>query len=173
MKIDKDNIKLFFTYNSRTGVFKRIAKLSWKGNIIQCDPFEPQSTSHGYKTVNIFRTPIQVHRLIFLYMTGKFPKNDVDHINGDRLDNRWRNLREVTRIENLHNVGLRRDNSTGHQGISKRSDTGRYHAYINVNGKRYNLGYFKNITDAISARKTALKEHKFHSNHGGRPAWVN
>ena len=145
MKINKDNVKLFFTYDPVTGVFRRIAKLSWKGNIIKCKPFEPKSTSHGYLTINIFRKPTQTHRLIFLYMTGEFPEYDVDHINGNRTDNRWCNLREVTRIENLHNVGLRKDNSTGYQGVSKRNDTGKYHAYINVNNKRHNLGNFENV----------------------------
>ena len=171
MTVIQESLKKFTHYNPETGILKRVGRLSWKGNFIECD-FQPKSkTVYGYYQLNIFGRPYLVHRLIFLYMNGELPENDVDHINGDRTDNRWCNLREVTRMENLHNMGVRPNNTTGHVGISLRSDTGSYHAYIDYNNKRIHLGNFADIDCAIEARKNAEMKYGFHKNHGARSSW--
>jgi hypothetical protein len=97
---------------------------------------------------------------------GCWPENDIDHINGDRSDNRIENMRAVTRQENLKNTKRRCDNASGVIGVYQRKDTGRWCSYVNSNGKRINLGCFNNKTDAIAVRKAAETEHGFHSNHG-------
>jgi hypothetical protein len=60
----------------------------------------------------------QAHRLAFLYMTGKFPPDEVDHINHEPSDNRFVNLRQVTRLENLRNQSLSKNNKSGFTGVS-------------------------------------------------------
>jgi hypothetical protein len=171
MKPTQQNLKLLCHYDPDTGVFMRIRKITWTGNIIESKSVPSKITKFGYYQMNIFGRPYAVHRLIFLYMTGRFPKNDVDHINGDRIDNRWANLREVTRRENMMNVGVRSNSTTGVTGVSRRKDTGKYVAYVDVEGKRIRLGSFDTLGEAAEARVKASEQYGFHSNHGARPRW--
>jgi hypothetical protein len=100
------------------------------------------------------------HRLAWLYMTGKWPEADIDHINGDRADNRWSNLRAATRAENLRNVRLRESNKLGLKGVYWQKDKRKYIARIQVNGKVTCLGRFNCPTAAHLAYCRAAK--KFH-----------
>jgi hypothetical protein len=171
MKPTQQNLKLLCHYNPETGVFRRIRKITWVGNFVSSDSTPTKVTKYGYYQINIFGRPYAVHRLAFLYMTGRFPKHDIDHINGDRTDNRWVNLREVTRRENMMNVGVRSNSTTGVTGVSRRKDTGKYLAYVDVMGKRIRLGNFVTLVEAVEARDKASKYYGFHANHGKRTRW--
>ena len=171
MEPTQQNLKLLCHYDPITGVFKRIRKITWVGNIINSESIPNKVTCFGYYQLNIFGRPYAVHRLIFLYVTGRFPERDVDHINGDRTDNRWVNLREVTRRENMMNVGIRSNNTTGVTGVSKRKDTGKYIAYVDIEGQRIRLGNFDTLDAATEARAKASEQHGFHENHGRRKRW--
>ena len=171
MKPTQQSLKLLCHYDPDSGVFRRIRKITWAGGVVESESIPNKPTRYGYYQINIFGRPYAVHRLIFLYMTGSFPKHDVDHINGDRTDNRWVNLREVTRRENMMNVGIRSNSTTGVTGVSQRKDTGKYVAYIDVMGKRTMLGNFDNLSDAKQARVEASKKYGFHENHGERKRW--
>lgn len=100
------------------------------------------------------------HRLAFAIMIGKFPKNEVDHINGKRSDNKWKNLREATRNENCRNTKKPKNNTSGIKGISYRNSSKKWHVYITHNKKKIHLGFFEKKEDAIKARK--LAEIKYH-----------
>jgi hypothetical protein len=171
MKPTQQNLKLLCHYDPDTGVFMRIRKITWVGNIINSESVPSKTTRFGYYQMNIFGRPYAIHRLIFLYMNGRFPKHDVDHINGDRTDNRWVNLREVSRRENMMNVGLRSNSTTGVTGVSRRKDTGKYVAYVDVMGQRIRLGNFDTLSEAVDARTKASEQHGFHQNHGRRLGW--
>lgn len=108
----------------------------------------------GYIQIGVDHRLYRAHRLAWLYMTGDWPI-EVDHKNGNRADNRWDNLREATRSQNNANGKRRADNTSGHKGISWDSRRGRWHAYININSKRRNLGCFREIESAIAARASA------------------
>ncbi len=97
---------------------------------------------------------IKLHRVIMLPPKGY----DVDHINGDGLDNRRCNLRIATRSQNNMNARTRADNKSGHRGVFWRSDRNRRIAYINANGKRKYLGAFKDQNAACAARQAASAE---------------
>lgn len=87
----------------------------------------------------------------------------VDHINGDRLDNRRHNLRVCTYAQNNRNRLERVDNTSGFRGVSRRKD-GQYEAYIHYQGRKIHLGLFKKLTDAINARLRAeIKYYKEYS----------
>lgn len=162
-----------FRYDPETGRFFRKAKLSWKRNLIKVDEKEIVSTNaYGYIEVNFSGKPCAIHRIIFLMLTGKFPENDVDHLDGNRTNNKLSNLRLVTRKENLRNVGIRSDNLTGFHGVSLRKDTGKFTVYIDVDGIRYRGGNFLSLKDAIEKRDKMSKKYNFHPNHGGRKGWV-
>lgn len=72
---------------------------------------------HGYRRAKINKKSVALHRLAFLLMYGKWPTLEVDHINGDKSDNRWLNLRLATRKTNMRNCRKRNDNKTGLAGI--------------------------------------------------------
>jgi len=105
------------------------------------------------------RRVIRMHREIL-----RLPRNPgymgtmVDHISGDKLDNRRENLRIATRAENAINIThLRSDNSSGYPGVSWMSKPRKWRAYISFNRRVIRLGWFKNKKDAIEARnKKAL-----------------
>lgn len=98
-------------------------------------------------------------------VTGKFPEF-IDHINHNKEDNRWENLREVTRTENNRNVPISKNNTTGITGISLHKPTKKYRAYISRGSKQIHLGLFESINDAVQVRQKALIDLGFHSNHG-------
>jgi hypothetical protein len=96
---------------------------------------------------------IHMHRLIMQCPEGL----QVDHINGDTLDNRRNNLRIVTASDNAKNRGGSSNNTSGHTGVSYFKHCNRYMAYIGNKGKIINLGYYKDINEAISVRREAEK----------------
>jgi hypothetical protein len=87
----------------------------------------------------------------------------VDHINGDRLDNRRQNLRICTAAQNSMNRLERVNNTSGFRGVSQRKD-GQYEAYIHYQGRKIHLGLFATLTEAINARLRAeIKYYKEYS----------
>lgn len=111
-----------------------------------------------YRAIVIFnRRPYLSHRLAFLYMTGGWPSNDIDHRNGDSLNNRWGNLREATAAENNRNRKPRR-HSTDLKGVSRYRD-GRFMAQIRVAGRPRFLGYFNTPEEAHASYAAAAHEH--------------
>lgn len=100
---------------------------------------------------------VSIHRLIM----NPECEYDVDHINGEntRYDNRKYNLRICTRSQNMQNKNLRSDNTSGVTGVSWNNYTGSWNAYISIDGKTINLGYYDNKDDAIWIRKEAEEEY--------------
>lgn len=94
----------------------------------------------GYLVVYAFGRLVRAHRLAWVLMTGKWPENDIDHINRDRADNRWCNLREATRAENLRNTGPRKTSATGFKCVERSGR--RFVAYMREDGRKRYLGTF-------------------------------
>jgi hypothetical protein len=107
--------------------------------------------ANGYWYINLGKRMFLVHRLIFLYMTGRWPNHYIDHINGDRSDNRWDNLREATAAENLHNMKTPASNTSGLRGATWDKRLGKWHAQIRANNIRRHLGYFDTKEEAHAA----------------------
>lgn len=124
-----------------------------------------QVKDNGYRCGMIFRKPQKAHRVCWAHYYGKWPMNDIDHINGDRADNRISNLRDVTRSENSRNQKRRTD---GYLGVYPHKPN-KWRATICRGGKRRHIGIFATIDDALAARKRAEHLYGFHPNHG-RPA---
>lgn len=121
--------------------------------------------NHGYLQISIAGKVYLAHRLIWLYMTGTLP-DKVDHINHNRLDNSWDNLREVCNTQNAKNCSVSKNSVTKINGVSFMKSRKKYRAYITVDRKQISLGLFTNIEDAIAARAQADKDYGFHTNHG-------
>lgn len=109
----------------------------------------------GYRVVMVDEQKMFAHRMIFLYMTSELPPCDIDHINGDRADNRWSNLRLCSRSENLQNKKNQRNNSSGVKGVYWHKATGKWVGQIKADGIRHSIGYFETLNDAKSAMKEA------------------
>ena len=112
----------------------------------------------GYVLIHINGITYRAHRLAWLLVNGSWPDRHIDHINNDKADNRWSNLRECTRSENLRNVATRKDSSTGLKGVSFDKSAAAYRARIQVDGNRILLGYFSCAEDAYRAYVAAAKE---------------
>lgn len=105
--------------------------------------------SYGYLVSRIGRNAIKLHRLL---LPGA---NIVDHINGDKSDNRKANLRSCTEKENARNRLPRDGSASGIVGVYRFKRTGKWYARIAVDGKRIFLGQFDNLEDAKRARTIA------------------
>lgn len=114
--------------------------------------------SQGRWDIRIDGKLYQAHRLAFLYMTGRWPFDQVDHRNGKRNDNRWSNLREATNGQNAMNQRRRADNTSGHKGIYS-FPGGRWRAKIVVDGRQVYLGLFHRKEDAIAAYRAAAERY--------------
>jgi hypothetical protein len=122
-----------------------------------------------YRNICIDYCLIQAHRLAWFYVHDEWP-DQIDHINGDKDDNRIVNLRSVPNAENRKNQVRRKDNKSGYQGVCW--VRGKWRASIQVNGKSIHLGRYSEITDALAARAAAEQLYGFHPNHG-RAAWAS
>lgn len=92
------------------------------------------------------------HRLAWLWMTGSWPTGTIDHIDGDRSNNRWANLRDVSNRVNSQNLrGPRSDSSSGLIGAQKWKRPDKWTSKIRVNGKRVHLGVFTTKEEAHAA----------------------
>jgi hypothetical protein len=121
---------------------------------------------NGYLRGAIFSRPYLAHRVIWAMATGAWPPDQIDHINGDRADNRIENLRAVTSAENQQNAAMRHDNTSGVVGVSWHKAHGKWQVQIRASGKNIHLGYFNNKDEAVATRATADIEYGFHENHG-------
>lgn len=154
----QDRLKQYIEYNPTTGEFFRLKPEHLVGKINTVDGDYIRFVVDGVRT--------QAHRWAFLYMTGSFPEEMVDHINHNKLDNRWENLRPVTNQENQRNMKKPKDNTSGVVGVYWHKPAKRWLASIRVDSRLVHLGSFASFSDAVDARKNAEVLYGFHENHG-------
>jgi len=140
--VDQTVARFFFDYDPTTGV------LSWKHSIGRRKAGTEAGCigGKGHRKVHLFGADYQTHRVIWLWMTGEWPKQEIDHINRVRDDNRWLNLRDVTRAVNMENKVPRYPGS----GVRER-DPGRFTAQIRVGKRSVHLGTFGSAEMASAA----------------------
>lgn len=126
--------------------------------------------SDGYLNGKFDGVILKAHRVAWALHTGAWPDGSIDHINGNRIDNRFANLRVVDHVTNGHNRRLSANNTTGFNGVVFRPKYGNYAASIRHLGKRRHLGTFSFAEDAAAAVKEAAVLFGFHSNHGSSAA---
>jgi hypothetical protein len=121
---------------------------------------------NGGKHGSIDWQPFVAHRVIWKLVTGKEPGIMVDHVDRDRSNNRWDNLRNVERFQNAINQGQHKNNRSGHPGVFFSKREKRWKAQIALKTKRVHLGTFKKKSDAVAARLAAEK--KYHGEFSPR-----
>lgn len=127
---------------------------------------EASSYSAGYLRVSINGRSLKAHRVILAIITGKWPDGDVDHINGDTLDNRPSNLRAVSHVDNCRNQKLRCGNIYGMHGINVDRRTGKFVVAISDSGEKRHIGQYADLASARIAREAAQRALNYHKNHG-------
>lgn len=120
----------------------------------------------GYKTGGIFQRQYRAHRVIWAMVHGDWPDGVIDHINGNRADNRIANLRAVSGPENHKNQMRPSNNTSGRIGVNWNNHARKWAARVAHEGRRIHLGYFNTVEEAGAARKAAEAQYGFHINHG-------
>lgn len=153
-----ERLREVLAYNPGTGVLTRLVRTA---NNIQIGDAAGYIRPDGYSYVRVDTHQYLAHRLIWLHVHGRWPTDQIDHINGCHDDNRLCNLREASPGENNQNVRQPRvDNKSGFIGAKrhKRRKNKIWQAVIGVNGKRHSLGYFSTAELAHAAYLKAKRE---------------
>jgi hypothetical protein len=181
---NQETLRKLLDYDPETGVF------TWKART--ADMFAPEAGKRTYRTpqwyadiwngrlagkpagsaygggylgLAIQNEKYLAHRVAWVMHYGEQP-TEIDHINGDRSDNRIANLRLVTRTENNMNSARQSNNTSGCQGVTWDKQTNRWRAFIKKDGRTIRLGRFDTLAEAAGARKRAERKLGFHENHG-------
>lgn len=150
--ITQKRLKKFLDYEPETGIFRwKIRKASKVvvGVPAGCPDRE------GYNRITIDGHPYRASRLAFLYMLGYFPENEVDHIDRVVDNDRWSNLREVSRQCNVRNRCIQKNNRSGVTGVVYVKKSCKWKAGIGVNKKHYVIGIFDTFLEAVCHRLAA------------------
>ena len=149
-ELTAEYLRSILHYDQETGIF------TWKvrtSNNVKAGDVAGCQNGAGYLLIRVQSRPYQAHRLAWLYMHGVWPKDQIDHINRNRSDNRISNLRDVSRKQNLQNSGKSSANTSGHTGVSWNKQNSKWQAVIMHNYKNIHLGCYNTIEEALSARK--------------------
>ncbi|MEE9304294.1 MAG: HNH endonuclease [Thiotrichaceae bacterium] len=142
--ITQGHLKALLVYDCETGLFMWKFKSGRYGRIPAGTIAGTSGKSgQGYIEIQLLGRLRKAHRLAWLYMTGSWPKNEIDHINRVRSDNRFSNLRESTLQQNLKNKCQYKSNTSGYAGVTWHKHLKRWQARISNDSKRFHLGYFE------------------------------
>ena len=148
-------IQQLFDYDKNTG------DLIWKVDLrprAKAGAVAGFIATDNYRRIGIKGRAYLGHRLVWLYCTGSWPKEFIDHIDGNRLNNRIENLRNASRSDNNRNVALQRNNKSGYKGVSFMKRDSVWVAQITHDRKNYFLGRFKTPEEAYSAYCAAARK---------------
>lgn len=151
--LNLQDLKNKINYDPNSGV------LTWKISYGGVKVGDKIGTLHhsGYLICKLGGRQLLTHRLIWFYMTGEWPDFQIDHIDTNKTNNKWSNLRLAIHNENQRNKNLQVNNTSGYKGVYWYKIKQKWRAHIKVNGKTLTLGNFDNIIDAVKARDDAGK----------------
>lgn len=142
-------LRELFSYDPVTGVFTRRTSVggSKAGSVAGHAAYD------GYVYIQADGKRYSAHRLAWLFVHGRWPYEQTDHINGVRSDNRIANLREATNLQNVQNQKSAHSNnkSSGVLGVSWHSRDRKWRAQIQVDGKKKLIGSYDSIAEAKAA----------------------
>ena len=144
-----EQLKEVLEYNPDTGVFTWIKSTQQT----KAGSVAGNKTNQGYIRISVKRKRYLAHRLAYLYTTGNFPENSIDHINHIRHDNRWTNLRDATNSQNHANRVKHKNNKSGYKGVSWHKTNKKWRAKIEYMYKDIHIGYYTTAEEASEAYK--------------------
>ncbi len=146
--ITRERLIEVLEYSPDTGVFKWRRQLSAR---MRVGSVAGSRNQLGYVQIKIDGGYYSASRLAWLYVHGTWPKLELDHIDRDRSNNRMANLRDVSRKQNMENVGVRGDNTSGLPGVSFDKRSGMWKAQIQHFKRKIGLGLHASIDEAYNA----------------------
>lgn len=169
--ITHDRLLELLDYNPNTGIF------AWKkmtvNHIKEGTRAGHIGTEYGYRIIRVDGRLYRCGRLAWFYMTKRWPEPTVDHINRDRLDDRFCNLREATYFMQTNNrIELNCKNTSGVHGVSLTSKTKKWRARILVDGREIRLGRFNTFEEAVAARKEAERRYRKKNQYKALDPWI-
>lgn len=153
MELTAARVRSVLSYDPDTGLFvrKSSSKVQWSGRAAGT------VNRYGYVRIQVDGRVYPASHLAWLHAYGRWPVEIIDHINGDRADNRLANLREATNALNKANSRLRQDSASGLKGAYR--DGSRWRAQIRVNGKTFHIGRFSTKEQAHEAYMSEARKH--------------
>jgi hypothetical protein len=173
-----DEARRLFFYHADTGLILRRVYQMGKHVGEEAGGVRTDADSMTYRAVSILRRVFMSHRVAWLLHYGVWPTMRLDHRDGNGLNNRIDNLREVTNQQNGMNTKLRIDSKTGVSGIRWHKLAKKWNVRITVHNQEIYLGLYENFEDAVRVRKEAESKYGFSERHGtkadmGPPAESN
>lgn len=152
--LDQNTLKKIVTYDPETGDFIKIKcrRTDWLGKVAGT------IGKKGYRSISVNNKPYLAHRLAWLYVTGEWPY-EIDHRDGNKLNNKFDNLRISSDSENMHNQGKRKNNTSGYKGVTYNKNAKKWSAQIKINWKTKYLGLFSCPTAAHFSYCRAAKQY--------------
>jgi hypothetical protein len=148
-------------YDQETGVFTWRATGPGRRLDLRAGAIQKGHSGHGrpYLRIKIDGRDYRTHRLAWLYVYGEWPPAEIDHRDGDGLNNRWANLRVATSAQNKRNSRRQCNNTSGFKGVSVNKCGDRFRAQIGVRGRNKHIGYFDTAEAAHAAYVAAAEKH--------------
>jgi HNH endonuclease/AP2 domain len=163
--IDQKTLLSLVSYDPETGEFIWLPReqVTWQIKVWNTKHAGKKAGSvnnRGYLCIKLGKRTYKAHRVAWLYVFGKFPESEIDHINRNKLDNRIVNLRVATRSQNVLNTSLKKTNKSGLRGISWYKRGNKWQVQISVGGRSadkivLHIGYFHDIEQAKKAYNEA------------------
>lgn len=162
IEINYDLLKNSLNYCIETGIFTRRVS----GQKYNVNDIATTNSGHGYLSIWINGYRYLAHRLAWYYVHKTWPPHCIDHINGNRKDNRLANLRLATKSQNNQNSKHRVNNTSGYKGVSWHKRDKCWRVKCSVGGIKHDVGAFKSLTDAVNAYKgfAQINHKEFYAN---------
>lgn len=163
-----------FHYDGCSLIWLKIKEESWRDRAWnsryankKAGTISKKKSGNAYLRVWLGDEKYYAHRIIWILLNGAIPDGmEIDHIDGDGLNNKIENLRLVTAAENRKNAPISSKNKTGCTGVSWDSNRKKWCSIIGIGGRVRHIGYFDDFHEAVVARRHAERDFGFHHNHG-------
>jgi hypothetical protein len=153
-----ERVRSLLDYNEETGIFTWKVRRGSKAMGAVAGSEVDVGNGFVYVAIRLDKTLYYAHQLAYLYMTGNWPPNQIDHKNRNGLDNSWSNLRPATRAQNALNMNIPKHNSSGYLGIRLDKRNGNWIAVVRDCGRERYIGTFNSPIAAARARDEEAKK---------------
>lgn len=155
-QMNAEDLSAWFAYDATTG------RLTWAKRPARCMRIGDEAgavKADGYVVVSLGRRSYQAHRIAWAIAHGRWPEHQIDHIDGNRANNRLSNLRDVPQSVNMQNQrrAMASNRSSSSLGVHYYERTKRWKATLGINGRNKYLGYFATEAEASAAYLAAKR----------------